>query len=192
MLAVHCVGSLQLGLEPGRLVVPDDVLDLTGLPYAESGGPLLHVAFDVPFCPRLRQALLEAARGWPRGCVDGGVYAETRGPRLESRAEIRFLAGHADVVGMTAAREASAARELGLCYASLCVVANHATGVARGEAPATARDIVARMEAWAPEVTRIAEAAVRVVDGNGSAGKCPCADAAGPADVSAPWSGAKR
>ena len=64
---------------------------------------------------------------------DGGVYWQTRGPRFETPAEIRLIAAHADLVGMTVAGECIPARELGLQYAALCMVDNLANGLAAGE-----------------------------------------------------------
>jgi purine nucleoside phosphorylase len=61
--------------------------------------------------------------------VNGGVYAATQGPRLETAAEInRMERDGADVVGMTGMPEAVLARELGLEYAAIAVVTNHAAG----------------------------------------------------------------
>ena len=63
---------------------------------------------------------------------DGGVYATTQGPRLETAAEIaRLERDGAHVVGMTGMPEAALARELELDYAAIAVVANYAAG--RGE-----------------------------------------------------------
>jgi 5'-methylthioadenosine phosphorylase len=64
---------------------------------------------------------------------DGGVYWQARGPRFETPAEIRLMAAHADVVGMTIATECVVAGELGLDYAALCVVDNLANGLAAEE-----------------------------------------------------------
>ena len=61
--------------------------------------------------------------------VDGGVYWQTNGPRFETPAEVRMLAAHADVVGMTVASECVAANQLGLEYAAVCVVDNLANGI---------------------------------------------------------------
>jgi len=61
--------------------------------------------------------------------VDGGVYAATQGPRLETAAEItRLERDGADLVGMTAMPEAVLAREAGIDYAAIALVANHAAG----------------------------------------------------------------
>jgi 5'-methylthioadenosine phosphorylase len=65
--------------------------------------------------------------------VDGGVYWQTRGPRLETPAEIRLIGAHAHVVGMTIASECVAACDLGLSYAAVCVVDNLANGVGEGQ-----------------------------------------------------------
>ena len=75
-------------------------------------------------------------RGRPGSRVDGGVYWQAIGPRFETPAEIRLIAAHADVVGMTVASECVVAGELGLDYAALCVVDNLANGL--GEAALSA------------------------------------------------------
>ena len=67
--------------------------------------------------------------------VDGGIYAQTRGPRFETRAEVRALTHVADLVGMTVAAECIVATEVKLPYAAVCVVDNLANGL--GTAPLT-------------------------------------------------------
>jgi 5'-methylthioadenosine phosphorylase len=80
----------------------------------------------------LRQRLLAAAAAIGEAVVPEGVYATTQGPRLETAAEIdRLERDGATMVGMTGMPEACLARELGLHYAAIAVVANHAAG--RGE-----------------------------------------------------------
>ena len=70
---------------------------------------------------------------------DGGVYWQARGPRFETPAEIRLMAAHADVVGMTIASECVVAGELGLDYAALCVVDNLANGLAEEQVSTSRR-----------------------------------------------------
>jgi 5'-methylthioinosine phosphorylase len=73
--------------------------------------------------------LLAAARESGIAVVDGGCYGATQGPRLETKAEIaRLRRDGCDLVGMTGMPEAGLARELGLDYASLALVANWAAG----------------------------------------------------------------
>jgi 5'-methylthioadenosine phosphorylase len=61
------------------------------------------------------------------------VYVQTRGPRIETVAEVRALAKVADIVGMTVASEATLACELGMEFAALCTVDNYANGLGGGE-----------------------------------------------------------
>ena len=90
----------------------------------------MHIDFTNPFSSALRSQLLGVADLLGFNVRDGGVYACTQGPRLETAAEIRRLAGDgADVVGMTGMPEAVLARELGIPYAQLNVVANYAAGI---------------------------------------------------------------
>lgn len=64
--------------------------------------------------------------------IEKGVYFQTRGPRLETKAEIAMIRNFADCVGMTAGSEATVAKELGIRYAVICTMDNYAHGV-RGE-----------------------------------------------------------
>jgi 5'-methylthioadenosine phosphorylase len=52
-----------------------------------------------------------------------------RGPRFETKAEVRIIRAWGDVVGMTAAHEADLCVELGLCYNSLALIDNYANGL---------------------------------------------------------------
>ena len=90
--------------------------------------------------------MLDAWAGGRRGALrDGGVYWQTIGPRFETPAEIRLIAAHADLVGMTIASECIVAGELGLAYAAVCVVDNLANGI--GARAAQRRGVRARPRA---------------------------------------------
>ena len=152
IVSVASVGGVRADLGPGVLVVPHQIIDYTwGRPstYFEGGnGPVTHIDFTNPYTGELRQRILEAARAAGETVLDGGIYAATQGPRLESAAEIdRLERDGADMVGMTGMPEAALARELGLEYAAIAVVVNHAAG--RGES----KDGIAldRIEAMLPE-----------------------------------------
>ena len=137
------VGALQGRLEPGTVVVPEDYLSLAPPPTLARDDRKLHIvpALD----PELRTLLLDAARSTDGPVEDGGVYAETRGPRFETRTEIRLLADYATVVGMTAASEATVFQEAGLRYAVLGIVDNYAHGI--GPEPLTEARFEARLAA---------------------------------------------
>ena len=126
VVGINSVGSLDPELAPGTVVVADDYLSAHPPPtFADEERRHIVPALD----EGLRRLLLEAARATPGPVRDGGVYLETRGPRFETRAEIRFYKDHADIVGMTAASEATLFQERGIAYAMLGVVDNLANGL---------------------------------------------------------------
>ncbi|MBI5659555.1 MAG: S-methyl-5'-thioinosine phosphorylase [Nitrosomonadales bacterium] len=133
IVSVASVGGVRADLSPGDIVVPDQIIDYTygrAFTYFEGRDSLVtHIDFTHPYDQNLRRQILEAARRAGETCLDGGVYAATQGPRLETAAEInRLERDGADMVGMTGMPEASLAKELGLTYAAIAVVVNHAAG----------------------------------------------------------------
>ena len=89
---------------------------------------MTHIDFTEPYDRSLRERIIAAGDAGFAVC-DGAVYAATQGPRLETAAEInRLERDGADVVGMTGMPEAALARELGVPYAAINVVANYAAG----------------------------------------------------------------
>jgi len=133
VVAVASVGAIRNNLEPGALLLPHQVLDYTwgrrSTYFEGPGAPVKHIDFTEPYSRELRSRLLEAALACGEPMIDGGVYAATQGPRLETAAEIdRLERDGADVVGMTGMPEAALAREISLQYAAIAVVANYAAG----------------------------------------------------------------
>ena len=133
VVSVASVGGIRRDFGPGVMVIPDQIVDYTwGRPatfFESSGAPVTHIDFTHPYSPGLRSRLLAAARAAGETAFDGAVYAATQGPRLETAAEInRLERDGAELVGMTGMPEAALARELGLEYAAICVVANYAAG----------------------------------------------------------------
>ncbi|MBI4807795.1 MAG: S-methyl-5'-thioinosine phosphorylase [Nitrosomonadales bacterium] len=136
IVAITSVGGIRDDLVPGTVVVPDQLIDYTsGRDFTYFDGkdrPVTHIDFTQPYNEPLRQQILAAAKRAGVKCLDGGVHAVTQGPRLETAAEIdRLERDGADMVGMTGMPEAALAKELGLAYATIAVVVNHAAG--RGE-----------------------------------------------------------
>jgi 5'-methylthioadenosine phosphorylase len=133
VVSVATVGGIRDDLTPGVLAVPDQLIDYTSgranTYYSGPDQPVVHIDFTQPYDRALRQRLLAAARSLGTPAVDGGCYACTGGPRLETAAEIRRLERDGcDMVGMTGMPEAVLARETELPYAALAVVANSAAG----------------------------------------------------------------
>jgi len=149
IIAVNAVGGVSAAYPPGSLSLPDQLIDYTwGREQTFSmaaGDGLQHIEFARPFDGRLRRGLLEAASTVNVDAIDGGCIAVSQGPRLETAAEIRrFKQDGCNIVGMTSMPEAALAREAGLDYASLCVTANWAAGLA--PEPVTMAAIEATLE----------------------------------------------
>jgi 5'-methylthioadenosine phosphorylase len=133
VVSVCTVGGIAANLGAGAIVVPDQIIDYTwgrNPTYFEgSEQPVTHIDFTHPYSEGLRALALAAAKEVDIAAVDGGTYAATQGPRLETKAEIdRLERDGATMVGMTGMPEAALARELGLEYAHLAVVVNPAAG----------------------------------------------------------------
>ena len=132
VVAVASVGGI-CRCAPGDLVVPHQLIDYTsGREHTFFDGgdqQVVHVDFTQPYSSQFRAQLLVAAKAANLAIGDGGVYGAVSGPRLETAAEIdRMERDGATLVGMTGMPEAALARELGLPYAAVCVVVNHAAG----------------------------------------------------------------
>ncbi|MGB2246519.1 MAG: S-methyl-5'-thioinosine phosphorylase [Alcanivorax sediminis] len=133
IVAANAVGGITADAPTGALVLPDQIIDYTYgrdmTLFDDPAEPLVHVDFSWPFDGALRNALKEKLAETELSWTDGGCYAATQGPRLETAAEIlRLERDGCDIVGMTGMPEAVLARELALPYAMLSLVVNPAAG----------------------------------------------------------------
>lgn len=133
IIATAAVGSLNLVMKPGDLVIISDFIDFTRerpVTVFDQPGQVVHTDFTQAYCPELRHALEQTAQTLNVPVHFGGTYLCADGPRYETPAEIRmFAAWGADVVGMTGVPEVVFARELGICYAAVGIVTNWAAGI---------------------------------------------------------------
>ena len=138
VLAPCAVGSLRPELGPGTVVVPDQVVDRTwGREHTvyDAEGPVVHVGFADPYCPRGREVAVKAVRDAGVEVAESGTLVVINGPRFSSTAESLWhqQAGWS-IVGMTAMPEAAIARELAMCFTTVALVTDHDAGVHGGEA----------------------------------------------------------
>ena len=161
VLALNSSGALHDGFGPGSFLLADDFVALGALPssFPDERGHRVP-GFDGPW----RRRVLDT---WHASTTvplhDGGVYWQVIGPRIETVAEIRLFAQHADVVGMTMASECTVAGELGLAYASVCVVDNLANGV--GEHPLTWSEFEAGRDSTQQVLEKVLAALVPALTG---------------------------
>ncbi len=151
VLALNTVGGITEQFGPRVLACPDQLIDYTwgriSTLSEEPGTEVLHVDFGHPYTPMLRSKVLAAAKVTGVRLQDGGCYGATQGPRLETNAEIaRMRRDGCDLVGMTGMPEAGLARELGLNYACLAIVANWAAGCGDGD-EITMAEVLANVDA---------------------------------------------
>ena len=153
VLALNTVGGISERFGPRVLGCPDQLIDYTwgriSTLCEEAGSDVLHVDFGDPYTATLRNKIVSAAASAGVALVDGGCYGATQGPRLETKAEIARMRGDGcDLVGMTGMPEAGLARELGLDYACLAIVANWAAGAGPDpDEQITLDDVLANVEA---------------------------------------------
>ena len=129
LISVSAVGSLREDLPPGRMVVPDQLVDRTrGVrPFTFFGdGVVAHVAFDQPFCGELRSVLVDAVQTTGQPVVEQVTLCVMEGPQFSTLAEseLHRRSGF-DLIGMTALPEAKLAREAEICYATLALVTDY-------------------------------------------------------------------
>jgi purine-nucleoside phosphorylase len=130
IVLTNAAGGIRAGLRPGQPVLISDQLNLTGQspvagPPPPDGYPARFTDLSDLYAARLRSIARTADPG-----LAEGVYAALPGPHYETPAEIRMLrAAGADLVGMSTALEAIAARHLGAEVLGISLVTNIAAGL---------------------------------------------------------------
>jgi 5'-methylthioadenosine phosphorylase len=179
VIATAAVGTMRRDITPGSRVLIDQFIDFTrNRPqtfFDGTGGQVVHVDLTEPYCPEVRAALLRAAAACGQELIDGGCYVCSAGPRFETPAEIKMMAGWGgDLVGMTNVPEVILAREAGLCYAAIALVTNYAAGIS--ETPLSHEEVLAAMSRDKKSLEQLLMAGVEEIPVNKS---CVCAAAAG-------------
>lgn len=133
IIAVNAVGGITSEMYPGRIVIPEQIIDFTygrnQTFYEDDFADLTHIDFTHPYSVSLREQLAAASLTSDINIFVGGVYAATQGPRLETAAEINKLERDGcDIVGMTGMPEATLTREMNINYACISLVVNWAAG----------------------------------------------------------------
>ncbi|MEM3673789.1 MAG: S-methyl-5'-thioadenosine phosphorylase [Candidatus Bathyarchaeia archaeon] len=176
ILAVNAVGAINRNFKPGDIVVPHDFVDFTKLRYTTfyDEAPVTHIDVSIPYCPEIRKLMIETTNSMGIRMWDRAVLVCTEGPRFETPAEIEmFRRLGCDIVGMTGIPEAVLARELEMCYATLCFVSNMAAGMQERLTPSevveVSKQIMPKMEQILIETIR----ALPLERGK----NCPCATA---------------
>ena len=171
IFASNAVGSLKEELEPGTLVVPDQIYDRTkhrDLSFY-GDGVVVHQPFADPYSPELVDHLTEAAESAVGGdgddgttVVKGGTYVCIEGPQYSTRAESEFYKRQGwDLVGMTAIPEAKLAREAEIAYATIAGVTDY--DVWKEDSEVTLEEVLENAETNQEAIQSAVEEAVRTL-----------------------------
>ncbi len=185
IIAISAVGSLRQEIAPQHLVVPDQLIDRTkGRAGTFFGrGLVAHISFADPFCPVLRQVLLECAREAGATAHEGGTCVVMEGPPFSTKAESNlYRSWGADLVGMTTLPEAKLAREAEICYATLACVTDYDVW-RESEKTVTAEMILANTIVNVEKARKVVALAVQRLP---QERRCPCASALSDALVTPP------
>jgi 5'-methylthioadenosine phosphorylase len=129
IISVSACGSLREDLEPGHIIVPDQLVDFTKGKRQRTffgRGLVAHVGVPSPFSPELSQALINSVR-FENGTVhDGGCFITIEGPRFSTKGESNlFRQWGMSIVGMTTSPEAFLAAEAEIAYACMAHVTDY-------------------------------------------------------------------
>jgi 5'-methylthioadenosine phosphorylase/5'-methylthioinosine phosphorylase len=138
IIAVAAVGGITPQMVPAHVAIPNQIIDYTyGREHTFFDGEegcVTHIDFTYPYSQKLRDQLISCASTINLAISPTATYGCTQGPRLETAAEIaRMARDGCDVVGMTGMPEAVLAKELGMEYATVAVLANWGAGIVEGE-----------------------------------------------------------
>jgi 5'-methylthioadenosine phosphorylase len=126
IISFTSVGSLKLALKPGDMLMPDDYINIYQiLSYHDTTIRHIIPGLDT----ELREQIFNRIQELPINIRFNGIYVQTHGPRLETKAEIQMMKNFGDILGMTMAAEATLAKELGLRYANISVIDNYCNGL---------------------------------------------------------------
>ncbi|WP_182377762.1 S-methyl-5'-thioadenosine phosphorylase [Nocardioides sp. WS12] len=173
ILSACTVSSLQPATRPGTFVVPDQLVDRTGRVQSFMDTGIVHAPFAEPFCSQFRSSILN------EDVIDGGTLVVIDGPRFSTRAEAEWYAAQGwSMINMTGHPEAILARELGLCFASLALVANRDAGVA-----STAPADEPRPPQHADSIDRLKGLVAQAISAMPALEECPCRTWLGTVDL---------
>ncbi|MEO7071089.1 MAG: purine-nucleoside phosphorylase [Nostocoides sp.] len=147
-------GGLREEWVPGTPVLIRDHINLTANSPIEGAN---FVDLTDVYTPHLR----DLARTID-GTLDEGVYVQFRGPHYETPAEVqmaRVIGG--DLVGMSTALEAIAARQCGLEVLGISLVTNPAAGISK--TPLSHQDVIEAGQAAAGRCGRLLAAVVAAI-----------------------------
>ncbi len=172
IISCCAVGSLQESYKPGDVVIPDQFIDWRKrMDTFYNTGDVTHVSLADPFCPQIREILINACKDLGVRFHSKGTYVCVEGPRFSTRAESRMFRTFGDIIGMTGVPEAILAREREMCLGIVATVTDYDSF---SEKPVSMEDIASVMKTNAENVKNIVMEALRNMPEERS---CSCKEA---------------
>jgi len=172
IISCCAVGSLKEDYRPGDIVIPDQFIDWKKtMTTFYNTGDVTHVSLADPFCPEIRNALIQACKDLKIRYHDKGTYICVEGPRFSTRAESKMFRNFADLIGMTGVPEAILAREREICLAILATVTDYDVWSVK---PVSTDEILKTMKESEENIKQIIK---EVVNNIPEDRKCICKDA---------------
>ncbi len=188
IIATNACGSLNPDIGVGDFIIPHDFIDwrknrvstfFDGKTTLEIDGKtvggVVHISMTPsPYCPTLRKVLIDSAKELQTKHHQKGVYICVDGPRFESAAEINaFRLLGANIVGMTGLPELALARELAICYSTVCISTNIAAGIIP-ELKITSEEVI---EIFGKRIDIVKDLLVKALEKIPEERNCLCKDA---------------
>ncbi|MBP2172775.1 MTAP family purine nucleoside phosphorylase [Methanococcus voltae] len=174
ILSLNAVGSLKVEIEPSSFLVANDFIEFTKVRkstfYEGEDGKVAHVNMLDPFCSDLR-GILKGILDKRQYGYNEGTYVCTEGPRFETIAEINMYKHWGHVVGMTAYPEVSLAKELEMCYCSLCNISNYCSGIK--DSDLTVDEVLDTVKSMEAKIVNVVDDFINYKFGERT---CPCKD----------------
>lgn len=128
IVSLSAVGSLKEELPPGHFVIVDQFIDRTI--WREKSffdtGCVAHISMADPLCARIGDVLEAQTKALNIEATRGGTYLVMEGPQFSTRAESNlYRSWGCSVIGMTNMPEATLAREVEICYATVAMVTDY-------------------------------------------------------------------
>ena len=173
IISVSAVGSLKEEIKPGDFVFTDQFFDMTKFRKNTfyEGQKVAHISIPKPFCPEIRNILINSAEKLKFPYHSKGCCVVIEGPRFSTIAESKiFRSWGCDIINMTLVPEVILARELGMCYANIAMVTDYDVWK---EHPVTNEEVVRTMKANLEKVKLLLKTVIPQIDYEGN---CDCKD----------------
>lgn len=172
IFATCATGSLKKELKPGDMVIVDQFIDLSKDVHTfYDEGKFYHVPMAEPFCPELRELLLNIAKGRNIPVHGKGTYMRIEGPQFSTIAASNMNRQFADLIGMTGVPEAILSREQGICFAIIATITDYDSWIGKHTEFAEMKKVMAKNMQNTRDV--LMEAVLKVPEKRG----CSCKDA---------------